>query len=188
MKFYKAVLVVATVLTGLAAGGYVTFSYFVLPGIHRLNDRDFIVSYQAADSNFHVNPANIQKEENAIPAFVYTLLPYFLAAITIAASMVLGFSHLSGTGKLVLTAAFVLYTFFGLGITLVGNVPRNTKIQSHIVDSMSESEISAARQAFEPGWMRYTHVRSVASTAAVGLLAVMLINPKSFTRLEASKK
>jgi uncharacterized membrane protein len=85
--------------------------------------------------------------------------------------------HITGDRRPMLPwigAAFVLYLFVFV-ITIGVNVPRNNEIKAAgEVDRMTDPHL--VRERFdEPKWVRWNHVRTVASTAAFGLLAWALV-------------
>ena len=49
MGFLQIALIVATLLCSLVAGFVFAFAFVVMPGIKRLNDREFIRTFQVMD-------------------------------------------------------------------------------------------------------------------------------------------
>ncbi|MBA9004127.1 MULTISPECIES: anthrone oxygenase family protein [Thermomonospora] len=151
-------LISATVTMGWTAGLFAAFSYAVMPGLGRTEDRVFVDAVQ------RINAAILNGwfALGFVGAIVFT----GLAAVL----------HLGGGQRPVLpwlVAAFVLYAAV-LAITFGINVPLNNAIDAAgNVDAIGD--LAAVRAAFETRWVRWNAVRAVLSTAALGCLAWALI-------------
>lgn len=147
----KTLLVAATVLTGLSAGLFATFSYAVMPGLRRTNDATFVQAMRAINVAI-INP-------------VFALIFVGAAAATVAA-LVSGWSD--GTRPW-LIVGLVLYVLGAFVVTGAVNVPRN--------DALEAGTNSAARlrAEFEGTWVLWNHVRSVLTAAAFACLVVAAI-------------
>ena len=155
----EAVLIAATLTTGLMAGVFGIYSNAIMPGLRRTDDRTFVAAFQSIDRAI-INPA-----------FMVT----FLGALVLTALAVL--LHLAGEGRSLLpwlVAALVLYLVVFV-VTIRVNVPRNNEIKAaDDVDLLTD--LHSARERFdEAGWVRWNHVRASASILAFGLLAWALI-------------
>jgi uncharacterized membrane protein len=155
----EMVLIAATLTMGLMAGVFAIFSNAIMPGLHKTDDRTFIAAFQSIDRAI-INPT-----------FMLTFLgPLVLTALAT-------FLHLTGEGRPLLpwiVAAFVLYLLVFV-ITIRVNVPRNNEIKAAgDVDRLTNPQ--GVRERFdEARWVRWNHVRAVASILAFGLLAWALI-------------
>jgi uncharacterized membrane protein len=149
-----AVLLAATVATGLSAGLFYAFAYAVMPGLARADDRTFVVAMQ------RVNVAILNVWFFAV--FIGALILAALAALL----------HLRagqhGAARWALAAA-VLYVAV-LVVTGVVNVPLNNELLAS-----GDADPAAARARFEATWVRWNMVRSVLSTASFGCLAWALL-------------
>jgi uncharacterized membrane protein len=155
----EAVLIAATLTTGLMAGVFGIYSNAIMPGLRRTDDRTFVGAFQSIDRTI-INPA-----------FMAT---FFGALVLNALAVVL---HLAGEGRLPLpwiVAALVLYILVFV-ITIRVNVPRNNEIKAAgDVDRLTD--LHGVRERFdEARWVRWNHVRAFASTLAFGLLVWALI-------------
>jgi uncharacterized membrane protein len=155
----EVVLIAATLTMGLMAGVFAIFSNAIMPGLRKTDDRTFIAAFQSIDRAI-INPA-----------FMLTFLgPLVLTALAI-------FLHLTGEGRAMLPwilAAFGLYLLVFV-ITIRVNVPRNNEIKAAgDVDHLTD--LNSVRVRFdEARWVRWNHVRALASILALGLLAWALI-------------
>jgi uncharacterized membrane protein len=152
----EAVLIAATLTTGLMAGVFGIYSNAIMPGLRRTDDRTFVTAFQSIDRAI-VNPA-----------FVAT----FLGALALTALAAL--LHITAEGRVLvpwIVTALVLYLFVFV-ITIRVHVPRNNEIKAAgDVDHLADPH--GVRERFdEATWARWNHVRAFASILAFGLLAL----------------
>ena len=155
----EVVLIAATMTMGLMAGVFGIYGNAIMPGLRRTDDRTFVAAFQSIDRAI-INPA-----------FMVT----FVGALALTALAAL--LHLAADRRPMLPwigAAFVLYLFVFV-ITIGVNVPRNNEIKAAgEVDRMTDPH--GVRERFdEARWVRWNHVRTLASTVAFGLLAWALV-------------
>jgi uncharacterized membrane protein len=155
----EVVLIAATMTMGLMAGVFGIYSNAIMPGLRRTDDRTFVAAFQSIDRAI-INPA-----------FMVTFVGAL--ALTALASVL----HLTGERRSMLpwiSAAFVLYLLVFV-ITIGVNVPRNNEIKAAgDIDRMTDPH--GVRERFdEARWVRWNHVRALASTVAFGLLAWALV-------------
>lgn len=155
---FGVVPVLATVLTGLFAGLFLAFSMAVMPGLARTGDRSMVEAMQG------INTAIL----NPLFALVFVGAP--VAALGSVALFFASGAHLStawaGTGLVLLVAAVV--------VTFTVNVPRNNDLDQAGAASRIQDP-AAVRAAFEPVWVRWNHVRALASVAALVCSVVALV-------------
>jgi uncharacterized membrane protein len=154
----EAVLIAATLTTGLMAGVFGIYSNAIMPGLRRTDDRTFVAAFQSIDRAI-INPA-----------FMAT----FLGALVLTALAAL--LHL-GDGRPLLpwiVAPLILY-FVVFVVTIRVNVPRNNEIKAAgDVDRLTD--LDGVRERFnEARWIRWNHLRAFASILAFGLLSWALI-------------
>ncbi len=163
MGIFQATLILATFLCSLVAGFLFAFAIVVMPGIRKLNDRDFIRAFQFIDGVI----------QNNQPIF---LLVWIGSALVLAVTVVLGFStgQLGGTGQLLIILATLVY-FLGVQLpTITINIPLNNKLQSLDVDAMNGTSQRLARDEFEPRWNRWNSVRTVLASLTSVLLLILM--------------
>jgi uncharacterized membrane protein len=155
----EAVLIAATLTTGLMAGVFGIYSNAIMPGLRRTDDRTFVAAFQSIDRAI-INPA---------------FLATFIGALVLTALTAL--LHFTGEARPLLpwiVAALVLYLVVFV-VTIRVNVPRNNEIKAAgDVDRMTD--LHGVRERFdEAGWVRWNHLRAFASIVAFGLLSWALI-------------
>src|ERR1051325_1120895 len=103
MTVLSFVLALATFLCSLVAGLLLAFAIVVMPGIGKLDDRGFVRAFQMIDRVI----------QNNQPLF---LLVWVGSVLAVIAAAVLGTLKLSGTDRLLVIAATVVYL---LGVQLL---------------------------------------------------------------------
>ncbi|GAA2403994.1 DUF1772 domain-containing protein [Streptomyces glaucosporus] len=152
-----AVLLVATVSTGLVAGLFYAYACSVMPGLGRSGDRTFVEAMQ------RINVAIL----NGWFAVCFAGAPLATGAAAVL--------HLGG-GRPALpwtVAAFALYAVV-LVVTFRVNVPLNDALAA-AGEVDRAAGLAAVRERFEARWVRWNTVRTVAAAASFACLAWALV-------------
>jgi uncharacterized membrane protein len=146
----RAALFAATVLSGLFAGLFATFSYAVLPGLRRTDDTTFVRAMQ------QINTAILN------PVFALVFAGTVIATLSAAAVAV---REAGPRPWVIASLALVLATVV---VTMAVSVPLN--------DRLAEGTGSAAalREAFEGPWVAWNVVRSALSAGGFGCAVLAL--------------
>jgi len=158
---FQIALILATLLCSLVAGFLFAFASVVMPGIKRLNDREFIRAFQVIDGVI----------QNNQPLFVAVWVGSVVALVAAAG---LGIGQLDGAQRLLLILAPLIYILGVQLSTFTINVPLNNTLQALNVDDMNETALKAARLRFEPRWNQWNLVRTPFASLASALLIVLL--------------
>ena len=158
---FQIVLIVATLLCSLVAGFLFAFASVVMPGIKRLNDREFIRAFQVIDGVI----------QNNQPIFVAVWVGSVVALVI---SVGLGIGLLDGAKRLLMILAPLVYILGVQLSTFTINVPLNNKLQALNVDDMDKTALKAARMDFEPRWNLWNLIRTPFASLASALLIVLL--------------
>ena len=162
MQIMEFVLILATLLCSLVAGFVFAFAVVVMPGIAKLEAREFIRAFQVVDGVI----------QNNQPVFILVWVGSILA---LALALLLGVSQLAGGERLLLVVAASTY-FFGVQLpTFRINIPLNNKLQTLDLDGMDETSARTARNDFEPRWNRWNSIRTAFASLAAALLMTLLI-------------
>jgi uncharacterized membrane protein len=146
----RVILIAATVLTGLFAGLFATFSYAVMPGLRRTDDATFVRAMQ------QVNVAILN------PVFGVV----FAGSVVVSlAAVVVTFRDSAARPWAIGALVLVLAT---LVVTAAVNVPLNDKLAD------GTGNPAALRAAFENSWVAWNIVRSVLSLAGFVSSAIAL--------------
>ena len=161
MEFFQTALIIATFLCSLIAGFLFAFAVVVMPGIRRLNDHEFIRTFQLIDGII----------QNHQPVFILVWLGSVVAIISSAA---LSIGRLDGASFFLM--CFVTFTYlFGVQLpTFTINVPMNNKLQTLNVDEMNETELEETRAGFELRWNQWNIFRAAVSSIVSVLLIILL--------------
>ncbi len=154
-----AVLILATLTSGLVAGVYAFYAHTVMPGLRRSDDRTFVAGFQALDRAI-VNP-------------------WFLATAFLGAPVLTGVAALLHVGEgtravLAWVVVALVLDLVTVAITVGVNVPANDRLKA--AGHPDVIDVTAARAMFdERRWVRWNLVRVVLSVAAFAALAWSLV-------------
>lgn len=148
-----AVLVAATVTSGLLAGVFVLYAHTVMPALRRADDAAFVEDFTRLDRQI-VNPWFM------LTAFLGGPVLTLVAAIT-----------LDGDVRRWCLVALALHVAMIL-VTGAANVPRNDALKG----APAGSDPAVLRAAFdEDRWARWNLLRVLLSVGATGVLAWALV-------------
>lgn len=162
MEWIQFALFLSTLLCALVAGFVFAFAVVIMPGIKTLGDRDYLRAFKVMDGVIQNNP----------PLFIIVWLG---SAVALVVSTALSFWSLAGVDLWLVSIACVIYIFGVQLPTIRINVPLNNQLQRHDLDAMTEPELRAARETFEPRWVRWNTIRTILSTVTTALLIGLLI-------------
>jgi uncharacterized membrane protein len=157
------ILLTSILLTGLTAGLCFTWSNAITPGIGRLDNLNFLQSFQA------MNRAIIN------PSF---LIVFFGPAILLFLNAFLHKDTNIETFWLFLIAAILFFVGVGL-VTIFKNVPLNEMLDKTVLEQASKLELEDLRKSFEQSWNRWHLIRTITSLSSFALLLVGIIFSKS---------
>ena len=159
-----AILLAATLTTGLMAGVYVIYSNAFMPGLGKTDDKTFVGAFQAVDRAI-LNPLFLGLG--------------FLGSLLL--TLVAGLFSLGEDALAWIAIAFAL-NMITVITTIAINVPLNDALKA--AGDPDTIDVTAARTAFnEARWRSYNLIRSILSTVAFGLLAWSLyLTGKSATQ------
>lgn len=161
MEIFQITLILATLLCSLVSGFLFAFAVVVMPGIKKLNDKEFIRAFQVIDGVI----------QNNQPIFMLVWVGSVLVLIT---SVVLGIGELDSIGSILIISSAFVYLFGVQLPTATINVPLNNKLQTLDLHTESESTYKAARELFEVRWNRWNKIRTVLSCLVTLLLIYLL--------------
>lgn len=162
INFRIIVLILGILLTGLTAGLCFTWSNAVTPGIGRLDDLDFLQSFQA------MNRAIINRN---------FLITFFGPVILLFINAYLHRNDHPTTFWSFILAAVLFFIGIGL-ITVFKNVPLNELLDKSMLENLSTIELKELRTKFEQPWNRWHIQRTIASFTSFTLLIIGLIYSK----------
>ena len=138
------VLFGSVVLTGLSAGLFYAWSVSVIPGTQKIADATYLETMQS------INRAIL----NA-PFF----LIFFGSMIFLSISSIYQF-HNKGITFWLLLISSILYLLGTVGVTGIGNVPLNDKLDMLKLAEMNSGKMAEFRKFYEASWNRLHLVRT----------------------------
>jgi len=160
LTLFDAALMATTLLCALTAGLVFGFYAVVMPGIAKLSDRDFLLTFKLIDGV-------IQDRQ---PAF---MLVWVGSIVSAASLLVLGTLQLSGVELYLVWFAASLYLLAVQGPTVRFNIPLNNAVQALEIESLSAQELAEARTEFEAPWNRWNRFRTMAAIVSVVALLIL---------------
>ena len=145
ISFQTLVLFGAVILTGLSAGFFYAWLVSVIPGTKKVDGSVYLETMQS------INRAILN------PAF---FLIFFGSLIFLSIGSVYQFN----TGKTTfwfMLAASLLYLIGTVGVTGLGNVPLNNKLDALNVNEKSSKRILEFRNYYESKWNRLHLIRTI---------------------------
>ncbi|GLY56773.1 MAG: anthrone oxygenase family protein [Cellulosimicrobium funkei] len=155
MTAFATLVVAAAVATGLAGGVLFAFSTFVMGGLRRLSPGEGGAAMVA-----------INRDALRPPLMLLLAASVLLPAAAAVFGLV---GDVAGAGWALAGAVVALVGI--LGVTAVGNVPLNERLDA----AAREGDLAAAWTAFLPRWLAWNHVRTVAGAASSALLGLALV-------------
>jgi uncharacterized membrane protein len=161
MKQQNMLLLLTTLLMGLTAGLFFSWSCSVTTGLALLPDKEYITAFQA------LNRA-IQN-----PLFFSCFLGL---VILLPLTTWMHYEKPLPARFWLLCSASVIYLVFVIGITIAGNVPMNEALDIFPVHTASAAEISAKRLAYEARWNTLNNIRTIACIICLVLTILACMN------------
>jgi len=155
-----AILILATMTTGLTAGVFTDWSNTVMPGLSDVDDRTFVTAFQALDASI-TNPLFLGVEFTGALVFIGLSAALHLRAGQRPVTMWIG-------------AALVCYLLVWV-ITFGVHEPLNVKLRTAGGLDTAADFAAARAQLDEARWTAWNTVRALASTAAFGFLCWALV-------------
>jgi len=160
-EYFVFALVLAIVLCALVSGLLFGFAVVVMPGIAKLPNKDFLLSFKHMDGII----------QNNQPLF---MLVWVGSILSVLVSGILGTMDLSGQEAVLL--------WLGCGWYLVGvqlptvafNIPLNDTIQTLEINKLNELELANSRVNFEAKWNRWNRIRTINGIIAVTIFLWLL--------------
>lgn len=154
------VLAAGTLLTGLMAGLFFSFSTAVIPALTRLPDANYLQAFQ------HINTSILN------PVFLFC---FMAPVLLLPVATWLQYDHGASAAWIWTLAAAVLYVIAVFGVTAAGNVPLNDALAKADLSAASTLSLATQRAAFEPLWNKLHTIRTIANILAFACLTISCI-------------
>ena len=126
-----------SILTCCLVTGFIfTYAVVVMPGLSKLNDKEFLRAFQVTDGSI----------QNNQPLFMLAWVGSIIAILSLILIAIV-FIGISKTWLIVLVG--VVYLLVVQGITISIHIPLNNHIQQLNIDELNEQDLSKERKKFE---------------------------------------
>ena len=161
MDLLSISLIFSALFCTLVTGFILSYAIIVMPGLSKLNDREFIRAFQVTDGII----------QNNQPLFILIWIGSILSIVStvISSILIVGFFK---SWFLILVAAFYLLGVQGITISI--HLPLNNHIQNLNIDKLSDEILREERLKFEDRWNWYNKVRTGISFS-VSLILIVIV-------------
>ncbi len=159
LSIKSLILLGSVIFTGLSAGLFYAWSVSVIPGTKKIMDLTYLETMQS------INRAILN------PAF---FLIFFGSIILLSLASIYEFHTNKWVFGLLLASA-ITYLIGTIGVTGLGNVPLNDKLDVLNLKELGIDRIREFRMYYEPNWNRLHLIRTVFAVSSFLLAVVALI-------------
>ena len=151
-----------SILTCCLVTGFIfTYAVVVMPGLSKLNDKEFLRAFQVTDGII----------QNNQPLFMLAWVGSIIAILSLILIAIV-FIGISKTWLIVLVG--VVYLLGVQGITISIHIPLNNHIQQLNIDELNEQNLSEERKKFEKKWNNFNIIRTVIAFSVSAILLLIL--------------
>ena len=161
MEPLHVALMLCIILCSLVAGLLIGFAIVVMPGIAKLTDKEFLLTFKHMDGII----------QNNQPLFMFTWIGSILAVLATILISLVGVG-LAETWLIVLVGA--AYLLGVQGITAAIHIPLNNHIQKIKIEDLNDKALADERINFEKKWNFFNDIRTFISISVSLLLLVKL--------------
>ena len=151
-----------SILTCCLVTGFIfTYAVVVMPGLSKLNDKEFLRAFQVTDGII----------QNNQPLFMLTWVGSIIAILSLILIAIV-FIGISKTWLIVLVG--VVYLLGVQGITISIHIPLNNHIQQLNIDELNEQNLREERKKFEKKWNNFNIIRTLIAFSISAILLLIL--------------
>ena len=163
MEFLHVGLILSIMLCSLVSGLLFGFAIIVMPGIAKLNDKEYLLAFKHIDGII----------QNNQPLFI---IVWAGSIISVIITLIMGIMALSGTEIYLLIFASIMYLFGVQLPTFRFNIPLNNSLQNLEIEALDESQASLSRTDFEIPWTTWNRIRTVNAIITVSILLLLIFH------------
>ena len=147
MDFLDISLFFSILLCALAAGFILTYAIIIMPGLSKLDDKEFIKAFQVTDGII----------QNNQPIFI---LIWVGSIISVLGTIIISILSLGIVEAWLIIFAGVIYLLGVQVITISIHLPLNKHIQKIDINSTNSQTLSEVRKNFETKWNYFNNIRT----------------------------
>ena len=147
MDFLDISLFFSILLCALATGFILTYAIIVMPGLSKLDDKEFIKAFQVTDGII----------QNNQPIFI---LIWVGSIISVLGTIIISILSLGIVEAWPIIFVGVIYLLGVQVITILIHLPLNKNIQKIDINSTNSQTLSEVRKNFETKWNYFNNIRT----------------------------
>ena len=148
MEILNISLFFSTLLCSLVTGFILTYAIVVMPGLSKLDDKEFIKAFQVTDGII----------QNNQPIF---LLIWVGSIISVVSTIIISIFTLGILEAWKIIFVSLVYLIGVQAITIIIHLPLNRRIQKIDINSTSSQSLNEERKNFETKWNYFNNIRTV---------------------------
>ena len=148
MEILNISLFFSTLLCSLVTGFILTYAIVVMPGLSKLDDKEFIKAFQVTDGII----------QNNQPIFI---LIWVGSIISVLITIIISIFTLGLFEAWKIIFVSLVYLIGVQAITIIIHLPLNRRIQNIDINSTNLQSLNEERKNFETKWNYFNNIRTV---------------------------
>ena len=148
MEILNISLFFSTLLCSLVTGFILTYAIVVMPGLSKLDDKEFIKAFQVTDGII----------QNNQPIFI---LIWVGSIISVLITIIISIFTLGLLEAWKIIFVSLVYLLGVQAITIIIHLPLNRRIQKIDINSTNLQSLNEERKNFETKWNYFNNIRTV---------------------------
>ena len=148
MEILNISLFFSTLLCSLVTGFILTYAIVVIPGLSKLDDKEFIKAFQVTDGII----------QNNQPFFI---LIWVGSIISVLSTIIISIFTLGLLEAWKIIFVSLVYLLGVQAITIIIHLPLNRRIQKIDINSTNLQSLNEERKNFETKWNYFNNIRTV---------------------------
>ena len=148
MEILNISLFFSTLLCSLVTGFILTYAIVVMPGLSKLDDKEFIKAFQVTDGII----------QNNQPIFILIWVGSIISVVSTIIISIFTLGLLEGW-KIIFVS--LVYLIGVQAITIIIHLPLNKRIQNIDINSTNLQSLNEERKNFETKWNYFNNIRTV---------------------------
>ena len=148
MEILNISLFFSTLLCSLVTGFILTYAIVVMPGLSKLDDKEFIKAFQVTDGII----------QNNQPIFILIWIGSIISVLSTIIISIFTLGILEGWKIIFVSLVYLLGV---QAITIIIHLPLNRRIQKIDINSNNSQSLNEERKNFETKWNYFNNIRTV---------------------------
>ena len=161
MEILNISLFFSTLLCSLVTGFILTYAIVVMPGLSKLDDKEFIKAFQVTDGII----------QNNQPIFILIWVGSIISVVSTIIISIFTLGILEGW-KIIFVS--LVYLIGVQAITIIIHLPLNRRIQKIDINSTNLQSLNEERKNFETKWNYYNNIRTGIAVFVVLIFLLIL--------------